>query len=210
MASLDDRLRSLQRRWNETGAAEDEAAYHLERVRAGELDERRLALAAYCGHPAAALASKGDPAPGRPELLQLRVYGLEPWGREVWTRAAVIAAEAVLPHFVAEFPDVDEVPGWIRFARDWLAGTRSERPGEWSPYPPRPQPEAEVAIDALEPVCSDACDGAFRAARLLRDVDGDRWDQVSLACDVLVAAQDAMGDAVWDAVAAELARWALS
>jgi hypothetical protein len=36
----DDRLRELERRWKETGAVEDEAAYLKERVRAGELSPR--------------------------------------------------------------------------------------------------------------------------------------------------------------------------
>lgn len=33
----DERLRKLERRWKETGSAQDEAAYLLERVRAGEI-----------------------------------------------------------------------------------------------------------------------------------------------------------------------------
>lgn len=52
----DSKLRELERRWKETGAVEDEAAYLLERVRAGDLTQERLELAAYCGHEAAGCA----------------------------------------------------------------------------------------------------------------------------------------------------------
>lgn len=60
----DERLRELERRWEETGAVEDEAAYLLERVRAGELTLRRLGLAAYCGHEGARVATEGIPCAG--------------------------------------------------------------------------------------------------------------------------------------------------
>jgi hypothetical protein len=53
----DERLRELERRWKESGSVEDEAAYLLERVRVGDLDQERLQLAAYCGHSAAAHAT---------------------------------------------------------------------------------------------------------------------------------------------------------
>ena len=46
----DAHLRGLERRWMETGSVEDEACYLLARVRAGELTEERLRLAAYLGH----------------------------------------------------------------------------------------------------------------------------------------------------------------
>ena len=49
----DERLRNLQRRWQETGSVHDEAAYLLERVRVGNLSKERLELAAYCGHEGA-------------------------------------------------------------------------------------------------------------------------------------------------------------
>jgi hypothetical protein len=61
----DQRLRDLERRWRETGTVEDEAAYLLERVRAGDLSRERLEIAAYLGHEGAAMAL----APTRIELL---------------------------------------------------------------------------------------------------------------------------------------------
>ncbi len=58
----DSKLRELERRWKETGSTEDEAAYLLERVRVGDLDQEKLELAAYSGHEGARLAL-GDAAP---------------------------------------------------------------------------------------------------------------------------------------------------
>ncbi len=52
----DQRLRDLERRWRQTGAIEDEAAYLLERLRTGGLSRENVRLAAVCGHTAAAIA----------------------------------------------------------------------------------------------------------------------------------------------------------
>jgi hypothetical protein len=46
----DERLRGLERRWKESGSAEDEAAYLAARVRSGDIDRERLLLVAYLGH----------------------------------------------------------------------------------------------------------------------------------------------------------------
>ena len=52
----DARLRELERRFHETGAAGDEASYLRERVRLSLLAPEALAAASYLGHPAAMLA----------------------------------------------------------------------------------------------------------------------------------------------------------
>lgn len=59
----DARLRELERRWKETGAVEDEAAYLLQKVRAGALTQERLELAAYCAHEASCLATNLESPP---------------------------------------------------------------------------------------------------------------------------------------------------
>ena len=46
----DARLRELERRWRETGAVQDEAAYLSERVRVGELKHEQIMVAAYLDH----------------------------------------------------------------------------------------------------------------------------------------------------------------
>lgn len=52
----DSKLRELERRWKETGAVEDEAAYLLARFSAGLLGRRELEWADFLGHQAAHLA----------------------------------------------------------------------------------------------------------------------------------------------------------
>lgn len=89
----DERLREMERRWQETGSVQDEAAYLKERVRAGELAWERLELAAYCGHAAACLAT-GSPA----SAMQAAWFeGLDRWGAETVLRACVAAARFVYP-----------------------------------------------------------------------------------------------------------------
>ncbi|MDC3379462.1 hypothetical protein OAX78_04190 [Planctomycetota bacterium] len=67
----DERLRELERRWKETQAVEDEAAYLLERVRVGDLEQEKLELAAYCGDGAAKAALGGSgPIPTLDEWIQ--------------------------------------------------------------------------------------------------------------------------------------------
>lgn len=86
----DDRLRALERRWKETGAAEDEAAWLREQVRHGDLPAERLRLAAYLGHEPA-LRVAGDAG----------VIAVGDWlgplgehGREACVRVGLAAARA--------------------------------------------------------------------------------------------------------------------
>lgn len=76
----DTRLRQRERKWKETGAVEDEAAYLLERVRVGDLEKERLELAAYCGYGAAGIALTGElpKAPSNPGAWLARIEALEP------------------------------------------------------------------------------------------------------------------------------------
>ncbi|MDC3379526.1 hypothetical protein OAX78_04520 [Planctomycetota bacterium] len=89
----DERLRELERRWKETQAVEDEAAYLLERVRAGDLEQEKLELAAYCGHEGAQ-AAIGEEQENVPIALRVRRLSGR-WGRDVAVRAALLALEAV-------------------------------------------------------------------------------------------------------------------
>lgn len=75
----DQRLRELERRQQETGAPEDQAAWLQERRRAGGLPLDRLELAAACGHEGARLALS-DAAP--PRLVPRSAYELLPTGVE--------------------------------------------------------------------------------------------------------------------------------
>ncbi|MCO5170331.1 MAG: hypothetical protein M9894_28680 [Planctomycetes bacterium] len=60
----DARRRALERRVRATAGLLDEAALLLERARSGDLPAERLALAALCGHPAAAAALDVAPEEG--------------------------------------------------------------------------------------------------------------------------------------------------
>ena len=77
-------LRELERRFRESGSVEDEAAWLSARVKAGELDEDKLHLAAHLGYEAAI----GDVGP--PTLLETdaEVFvawadGLSRWGKHM-------------------------------------------------------------------------------------------------------------------------------
>ncbi|MBX3470000.1 MAG: hypothetical protein KF878_24245 [Planctomycetes bacterium] len=87
----DATLRHLERRWLQTGSADDEAAFLLRRVRSGALSPERLALAAYCGHG----TCTGEPS--GPTTAEAFVVGLVRWGRVASVRAAVAAFRAVPP-----------------------------------------------------------------------------------------------------------------
>ncbi|MBX3471244.1 MAG: hypothetical protein KF878_30625 [Planctomycetes bacterium] len=53
---MDASLQTLERRWRQTGAVDDEARWLLARVRAGDLPRERLLFAADLGHPPALTA----------------------------------------------------------------------------------------------------------------------------------------------------------
>lgn len=97
----DGQLHELERRWRETRSTPDETAWLRERVRAGQLSEARLELAASCGHPAAERAcgiSSASAAPGLGEMLA----GLARFGASESPVAAVAARCATLA--IAQFP----------------------------------------------------------------------------------------------------------
>jgi hypothetical protein len=96
----DDELRRLERRWRDTGSQADEVAYLHARLRAGELDPQRLALAAYvgwgaahatCGQAPQALEDDGPANAWRfVEGLQSR------WGDEATLRCVAAVARLIL------------------------------------------------------------------------------------------------------------------
>ena len=98
----DTKLRELERRWKESNAAEDEAAYLLERVRVGDLEKEKLELAAYCGHEGARLALGDEALPTAltceedPSSDSIRSWaaGLRRWDGECSARAALAVAVA--------------------------------------------------------------------------------------------------------------------
>ncbi|MCW8137456.1 MAG: hypothetical protein KIT58_00955 [Planctomycetota bacterium] len=87
----DTRLRELERRWNETGSPDDEAAYLLERVRVGDLTQERLELAAYCGHEGARRLTSTTAV----DDSEAWIAGLARFGHAVVVEAAIEAARCL-------------------------------------------------------------------------------------------------------------------
>ncbi|MEZ6184447.1 MAG: hypothetical protein R3F62_05465 [Planctomycetota bacterium] len=74
----DSRLQDLERAWQASRSREDEVLYLGERVRAGELTEASLELAAYCGHEAAVSLLGRSGAPSDTEGWITGLAGFEP------------------------------------------------------------------------------------------------------------------------------------
>ena len=77
----DQRLRERERR--RQGTVDDEAAWLVERIRAGSLSRERLDLAAWCGHEGAIRAG-GTPGPVEPDAWVRGLEALSP-ALAVWT-----------------------------------------------------------------------------------------------------------------------------
>jgi hypothetical protein len=88
----DARLRELERKWKETGAVGDEAAYLLERMRVGDVTRDRLEFAAYCGHEAARRVVGGESGQSGPEQLLAGVTSKR-WGADMTAEALRAALE---------------------------------------------------------------------------------------------------------------------
>lgn len=81
----DVRLRELERRWRASKALVDEVEYLRERVRAGDLTQEHLVLAAYCGSTAARVTAAG-PVPENLEALKAFLDHVDP---DAWVRLLV-------------------------------------------------------------------------------------------------------------------------
>lgn len=142
----DEKLRELERRWRETGAAQDEAALLRERVRVGVLPRRQLELAAYLGHPAAQEALgpsvfSEPPAvgwsvgPGLSEEEMARsdfralLLGLDWWGVPALVRGLCVLARRALPDFEAARPGERRPHAFLEAAERWSGDPSSETLG---------------------------------------------------------------------------------
>lgn len=126
----DDVLRALERTFDRTGDEQDgrrwlaelerrgEAAQVLRlRVRLGDLDAERLALAAYAGHPGAQAAVGGPPPPAD---LEAWAEGLWRWGQSACVRAVLALAP------LDGGPPVDVAGAWLEHASEGLRSRASE------------------------------------------------------------------------------------
>lgn len=148
----DARLRELERRWKETGTADDEAAYLLERVRSGELTLDRVRIAAQCGSEAArlALGLGRDEAEGADQWLA----GL---GQAQDLDAYLVACFCVLDAIRLKAPEaVARLEEGRALVEEWLTTRRRSR------------------IDGLIDVATEdrLSTEAFNVQQRLRDLEG--------------------------------------
>jgi hypothetical protein len=112
VVTIDDRLRRLDR----DGTPEGEARLLLERVRAGQIPQARLELAAHLGHTVALGALGREDRP--PRDLHALLESLVPFGGVSVIHGLLLAAETV-----GRCLDWGQVgpPGSLGPAQDWLA-----------------------------------------------------------------------------------------
>ncbi len=138
----DERLRELERRFVATGAAEDGAAWLLERVRAGDLTRTRLEVAALCGHAGALLATGREPPPDFARDLKDDTtqrgdpmwWGASDWARALWAvdrtvavRAGWLAASATLHHWREANPGQGQPGATLDAVAVWLTEPTERR-----------------------------------------------------------------------------------
>lgn len=117
----DERLRELERRWRATGAADDGAAWLVERVRIGDLEASRLMLAAYLGHHAARAAVDAPPAvPGDDGAWLAGLEGLEPGSATRACALAVLAVVGACRRTGRPVPAEKDTRAILQAVEDWL------------------------------------------------------------------------------------------
>jgi hypothetical protein len=206
---MNEELRALRQRWRESGALEDEVALLQARLRHFELDPETLALAAYCGHPAALAVVEPEEAPLRlgawvalrapPNVRTTPLPSLD-WGLGRWGRDALLRALAAMIRRSLQHPDPDPrvvavahaFERWLLFGGDGA--------------------DIEDAEQQLERVAADrAASPDGLAVLLLRRACKCSWYPVAeaVAESAALAAADLGLAEVEGAIAAELIPWAL-
>jgi hypothetical protein len=112
---VDEHLRELQRYAEADLAARSQLL--RARLRRGELNPERVALAAYLGDEAATACAAAKPAPG--PLLEW-VTGLARWGPEALLRAGVAAARSALEAWADYAPDDERLSQALGVVERWL------------------------------------------------------------------------------------------
>lgn len=200
----DARLREAERRWRETGAVADEATWLRERVRAGALDDARLRLAAYVGHPASrsALATPIF----APAYVQVWIYGLEPWGVEACQRAAIAAARRALLLVPATSRRGRYARGAVERVERHVVGLPPLPPLPWDPHVLDDDPPARERA-AFEAACAvgETVHEVGRVVGAAQVVEA-----TARASNVVVQAVEATDEpAIRAAVRDEVSAWAL-
>ncbi|MBL4846238.1 MAG: hypothetical protein JKY65_11975 [Planctomycetes bacterium] len=92
----DERLRTLERRWRESGALEDEAACLQERLRTGALSQARYELAVALGAPALG-GEESPPLRFQEWISSLPFHQRRGRLERDWARVPLAMARAILP-----------------------------------------------------------------------------------------------------------------
>jgi hypothetical protein len=143
----DERLRELERRWRESGAIDDEAAYLRQRVKVGELSPESVELAAFLGHPGALVATA-------------TFSGVTP-GAEVLRSFATGHADGRAPERPAWLVTIQRLGGDEALRR--LAASALRRSHFTSDPPGRDA--ASSALEAVEAWVREPTDDGFAACR---------------------------------------------
>lgn len=98
----DERRRELERTWRTSGDPLDGAALLRERVRLGELEARRIALAAYLGDPAARAAAPDAPVADPAAPLAGWLAAAPSGGPQTWPRAGLVVLRAARARAAAD------------------------------------------------------------------------------------------------------------
>lgn len=225
----DQRVRELERRWRETGAVVDRAAWLRERLRAGELEPARVELAAWVGDEAAQALVPEASTPGSLEDLSrgLARWGEEP-GRDVAVRLyrpswksqvhprALLALAARLPCQSSGAARAREITlAWL--ARPGVETAREVERMEWA-LDPRSQELTELLPRLALLHCRGIHPDSFQTALLLQRVLGggpaeamrliEAWGAATIGVRMAAAV---LGEAVARAALRDdLAAWALA
>lgn len=200
----DQSLRELERRWKETGAVEDEAAYLLERVRVGALAQERLELAAYCG---AAAASHATPIKS-PSQARDFMRGLSRFGGESIVRALHVAAGELSRQWEAEFTGDSTLSDTLATVESWLGGQR--QPGLASGLTDPLESRHAGSQDSFESAALWVMrDLLQRASELVAPNNGDAWEELFIYWELFEDLERGWSAGARAAVAEALTRWAL-
>lgn len=130
----DERLRTLEQRFRESGQVEDEAAWLVERIRVGGLSRAQLNLAASLGYPAARAALDRSPEHDLGRALEA-MRGAE---RQLRARVALALARFLQERLQRPEWDapLDRVSEWLANpSRQAARACREADPVEWSEEP---------------------------------------------------------------------------
>lgn len=180
----DARLAALRRAWEASGSVEDQAAYLLARLRAGELTQARLVAAADLGSEAARLSLQRE---GGVTSLCDALLALSPSERVGY---ACDCAARVLELWEAAHPEDRRPRALLEGVRGWLAGEDD---------PAGLEALAQAVWSCQNPHEIDPPTRAARALYWIGEAVGeDDEAQVESLAEAIKGSVHALAEAVWE------------